>query len=267
MDSVLQQSYSHIELIIVDDGSDEHYSDLLANLAKKDERIKLVRNESNLGLPRSLNVGFRASTGAFLSWTSDDNYYLPSAVATMCASLMSDDGLSIVASAMECIDEHGHIVKIFSPGPIEALYRLNIVGACFMYRRSVHVLLGDYDSNYTLVEDWDFFLRAHLSGLRFGFLSDILYCYRSHPASLTQSRSRQARFARDRMISDYIEHMQNLSNDKRATLLFTLSKRSIRSGHFKLGVSCFAGAIKADVINAARECFATMAAIIRRTLK
>ncbi len=71
--SVLNQTYTNLELIVVDDNSPDDTRDVVASFG--DPRIRYVRNEPNLKLPRALNRGFSLARGEYLTWTSDDNLY------------------------------------------------------------------------------------------------------------------------------------------------------------------------------------------------
>ena len=79
--SCLQQTYRNIELIVVDDGSEDNSIDIVKSY--DDDRIKLVRHQTNRKLPAALNTGFKHTSGFYLTWTSHDNYYPPTAIAEM----------------------------------------------------------------------------------------------------------------------------------------------------------------------------------------
>ena len=83
IDSILNQTFSDFELIIVNDCSTDNTFQLCKDYAQKDKRIKLISNSTNLKLPASLNVGFSYATGEYFTWTSDDNYYKDNAIEKM----------------------------------------------------------------------------------------------------------------------------------------------------------------------------------------
>ena len=88
IDSCLSQTHKNIELIIVDDCSTDQTSQIIKPY--QDARIRYIRNEKNMRLPRSLNIGFALATGEYLTWTSDDNQFLPHAIETMLKILRED---------------------------------------------------------------------------------------------------------------------------------------------------------------------------------
>src|SRR3989338_2958444 len=81
IDSCLKQTFKDFELIIVDDCSKEDIYQIIKSC--NDPRIRYHRNETNQRLPRSLNIGFSLTKGKYLTWTSDDNFYLPPAIEKM----------------------------------------------------------------------------------------------------------------------------------------------------------------------------------------
>ena len=83
IDSVINQTYANWELLIVDDGSTDNTAAIAREYAEKDNRIKYYKNPQNMRLPKTLNRGFSLATGDYLTWTSDDNYYYPTALEIM----------------------------------------------------------------------------------------------------------------------------------------------------------------------------------------
>ena len=87
--SVLNQTYANLELIIVDDNSPDDTPEVVKSF--RDARVKYVRNEPNLKLPRALNKGFSLARGTYLTWTSDDNLFADDAIEKMVARLQAGE--------------------------------------------------------------------------------------------------------------------------------------------------------------------------------
>lgn len=79
IESIIEQTFQDWELIIVDDCSSDNTLDIIRKYEKQDLRIKVIHNDVNKKLPASLNIGFKYAKGMYLTWTSDDNMYLPGA--------------------------------------------------------------------------------------------------------------------------------------------------------------------------------------------
>lgn len=184
--SVLEQSYPNIELIIVDDCSTDSTPLLADAYARKDTRVRVIHNATNQKLPRSLNIGFADARGDYLTWTSDDNWYEPEAIEKMVAYLNAHDEVGMVACDFSKIDgDTGELIAVMHLNPsAEELLKGNQIGACFMYRRSVAERVGTYDEAKFLVEDYDYWLRIRLTA-DIGKIDETLYNYRTHDKSLS----------------------------------------------------------------------------------
>ncbi len=83
LDSILAQTFTDWELIIVNDHSTDASPQIANQYAARDPRIRVIHNETNLKLPASLNVGFGAARAPYLTWTSDDNMAKPDWLSTL----------------------------------------------------------------------------------------------------------------------------------------------------------------------------------------
>lgn len=188
VESVLAQELLEFELIIVDDASEDGARRLVEELAQRDARIRVIRNQSNCGLPRSLNCGFSSARGRFLTWTSDDNRYRPNALKVMCDALLHNPDVGLVYAGYSDVDEAGRHCGGPHFIPVDGMLSANVVRCCFMYTRSAAELVGSYDADLFLAEDYDYWLRLLAAGVGVLQLREDLYEYRRHPGSLTSQR-------------------------------------------------------------------------------
>jgi len=183
IESCLCQSYGNFELIMVDDCSTDETPSIIEHYAKQDRRIKVLRNEVNMELPSSLNKGFSIARGEYFTWTSDDNLFSKNALQVLFDNIQAKAS-DIIYSSYHVIDESGRRMDKFAGIPEEILFKC-AVGACFLYKRTVHEQLGGYDVNKFRMEDMDFWLRA-ITRFKVSFIDHPdLYAYRKHPNSLT----------------------------------------------------------------------------------
>lgn len=187
LDSMLAQTYPAWELIVVDDASTDDTPDIIARYMARDGRIRCVRHTRNRRLPASLNTGFAAARGAYLSWTSDDNRYHPHALASMARVLDEQPGADFVYASFEIMDADGATVGRHLAQAPEAFLRGETSNACFLYRRAVYEHLGAYAEDLFLAEDYEYWLRVLLGGHRMVALAEPLYSYRRHERSLTDA--------------------------------------------------------------------------------
>ena len=183
--SCLSQVFKDLELIIVDDASTDETSLIAERYSRLDTRVRLLRHEVNKKLPAALNTGFAVARGEFLTWTSDDNCYRPTAVAAMLDFLSKKPDVDIVYADYTAIDSSGDFLQQVSVSDPIYLVRENIAGPCFLYRRIVQERVGGYDESLFLVEDYDFWLQA-AAFFRMASLHQDLYLYRRHETSLSQ---------------------------------------------------------------------------------
>jgi glycosyltransferase involved in cell wall biosynthesis len=182
IESCLGQSYRDIELIVVDDGSEDNSVDIVQSY--DDHRLKLVRHELNRKLPAALNTGFEHALGIYLTWTSHDNYYAPNAIAEMVSFLEEHPQVHFVFADYYMVNQIGQILQQIETGPVQQLVERSCIGPCFLYRRIVYEKVGPYNERAFLAEDYEYWLRASAC-FTFAHLGRALYYYGLHPDSLT----------------------------------------------------------------------------------
>lgn len=188
IDSCLAQTHRNLELIVVDDGSGPEVEAVVRQI--HDSRLKCVRHQVNRGLAHALNTGFAIASGELLTWTSDDNSYAPGAIEEMVRFLQTYPTVDFVYAESWEVDEAGDVIRRWPTKPPTSLERDNGIGGCFLYRRAVYQVIGDYNPRTVLAEDYDYWLRV---ARRFTVqrLAKPLYYYRVHPASLTARHGRE----------------------------------------------------------------------------
>ncbi len=189
--SVLSQSFTDFELIIVNDGSTDGTGAYLDTL--KDPRVRVI-HQANKHLPEALNAGFRAAHGDLLTWVSADNYCAPMFLERLVSALDANPNVGLVYSAFANIDEHDQITsQVHCPDMNyrRLLLQFQDTGmASFMYRRTCQEKVGFYDPALEGAEDWDMWLRI-AEFFDTVYVPDILYYYRRHPDSLTKTASQR----------------------------------------------------------------------------
>jgi len=189
MRSVLDQTYANLELIVVDDNSPDNTAVVVQSF--NDPRVRYVKNDPNLKLPRALNRGFAMARGEYLTWTSDDNLLEPTAIERMLGVLAGGDCDFVYADywLFSEQDANGRPTapqQVRQPGELQ-LDKGNHIGACFMYTRKLYEAVGDYDPELFLAEDYDYFLRA-ATKFRFCHIAEPMYYFRRDDATLYISR-------------------------------------------------------------------------------
>ena len=208
IDSVMKQTFKDWELIIVDDCSIDSSPEIMSEYAELDDRIKVVHNVVNSKIPTSLNNGFEKASGNYYTWTSDDNLYEKNAIEKMVKYLDKHEDIGLVYSYMKFIDELGRETGVFKAQP-ENIFSNNCIGACFMYRADIANRVGEYNPDCLLVEDYEYWLRIR-NVSKIGYIDELLYQYRCHENSLTETKMIQVR---EKLYDLRVRMIQNM-NDK-----------------------------------------------------
>lgn len=194
IESILQQTYSNFELIIIDDCSTDKSNQIAKSYMKIDSRIKVYKNKKNKKLPKTLNYGFHLAIGDLFTWTSDDNILKPEAIEEMVNVFEKKSDIDFVYADIIPIDTKGNIDKRYKKylnGEIEDIYVFNPILACFLYKRKIHDKLGGYNPNLFLCEDYDFWIRTYEHGFYMYHLKKKIYFYRMHSDSLSVIKQKE----------------------------------------------------------------------------
>jgi glycosyltransferase involved in cell wall biosynthesis len=169
--SVISQSYKYIEIIVVDDGSQDNTASVVRSFSRRDSRIQLFQ-QPNLGVARARNLGIENSSGGLIATIDADDVWLPQFIEKL-VSCMLEAGLSVGLTYTWSldIDEEDRLTGEFRASRIEGdayatLLTHNFIGnaSASLIRRECLEKVGNYDlgfmkANAQGCEDWDLYLR------------------------------------------------------------------------------------------------------------
>ena len=165
LESILEQTFTNLEFVIVDDGSTDSTLKILTEYAERDSRIVLIRNEENLGLERSLNKGLAACQGEYFARQDADDVSLPNRLQLQTHFLDTHPEVGALGTAVELIDEQGASLREnYLPVDHESIQaRLMLTNSLhhstLIARRSLMKELGGYDISCRYAEDYDLWWR------------------------------------------------------------------------------------------------------------
>jgi glycosyltransferase involved in cell wall biosynthesis len=224
--SCMDQTYCHLEIIIVDDASmTDETTTLINHYLRADPRIRAMRHDVNQGLPTALNTGFVSATGDLLTWISDDNYYATNAIEEMVRFLHDQEEVDIVYTDYLEIDESEHVLRHTSIEDASGLIMGNCIGPCFLYRRHVHETVGQYSEDLVLAEDFDFWLRASTI-FRLAALREPLAYYRVHDGSLTAQYPEDVRLACEKALLKNVANLSWASASQKSRICLHLARQA-----------------------------------------
>jgi len=192
LESVLRQTVSDLELIVVDDGSTDATPEALAQV--DDARMRVLRNDERLGLAASLNRGLDEARGRYVARLDADDIAFPRRLEQQLQRMVSGSSVAVVGSAVLDLDASGrpgmlHLMP-FGPAAVRwaALFSSPFFHPSVLVDREVLERHGlRYDPEYLESEDYDLWTRllAHAEGDN---LTEPLVLYRVHPGQASQAR-------------------------------------------------------------------------------
>jgi glycosyltransferase involved in cell wall biosynthesis len=192
IDSVLAQTYRHIEYIVVDGGSRDGSVDILKSYG---ERVRWV-SEPDRGQSDAINKGFSRFRGEILAYVNSDDVLLPDAVATAVRHLSKDSECDLVYGDAFFIDADDNVL---APYPTEEYTFDRLMQTCFIcqpatfWRRRIAERIGPLDERLHYVMDYEYWMRMDRAGARLVHIPECLALARVHPHSKTQA-CREAMF-------------------------------------------------------------------------
>ena len=96
--SIIEQSYSNLEILVIDDGSTDNTGSILQELAQKDSRIRYIKNETNLKLIKTLNKGIDLCRGKYIARMDADDISLPTRIVKQVNFLEKHPDIGIVGT-------------------------------------------------------------------------------------------------------------------------------------------------------------------------
>ena len=205
LDSLFRQTCTDWELIAVDDGSSDGTASILAEAARTDKRVQIIRREGG-GLVAALNIGLEACRAPLLARLDGDDICHPRRFERQAAFLDAQPEIGLAATAFRHfprtglkqgmvdyeswqngLTDHALVIR-------DLLVESPFVHPSIMTRRSIMADLGGYQDN-GWPEDYDLWLRMAMRGVQFARLPQTLLFWRDHPQRATRTMNEYAAHA------------------------------------------------------------------------
>ncbi|HEY4761650.1 MAG TPA: glycosyltransferase [Thermoguttaceae bacterium] len=204
--SVLNQSYRNIELIVVDDGSDDGTFELVRSISPA---IRYFW-QPNAGVASARNRGLAEARGELIAFQDSDDIWHPRKLALQVAILRHSPSLGMAYTSHRIIDQHGTVIgarwkQLHSGRVTEALFQcMFIIMPSTVTRRSVFDRVGNFNTALCINSDYEFWLRASMT-TDFFAIEESLVDERQTPCRLTGVKDEAAMLQYDMLLRFYHE--------------------------------------------------------------
>jgi len=246
LESALQQTYSNIEIICIDDGSTDKSPEILKQYSDK----VTIFTQKNQGLASALNTGIKEMTGKWFKWFSPDDILYPQTIEILVKKANELGGNYIIYSNWEIIDENNHHLRNFSESNYNDLnefdFNVRLLDGQQINVNTCFVPSWLFEKGYMFKKlkdpvalDYDFFLRAGiLYGLRFHLISKVLVKYRIHMNQLSHKKILNSLFFLNEVRDDILSQLDDLQLNSYQTALNQFNKKkSISKKTMEIGLN------------------------------
>jgi len=190
IDSVLEQTLTDFELIIIDDGSTDASKDIIEGYADY-PAVRIVYQERR-GLNATNNIALRLARGKYIMRLDADDYLDPNALIVLSNTIERDDRIGLVFPDYYLVDRDGHLLGMerrhdFSTDV--SLYDQPAHGACTMIRKEYLENVGGYDEQFTCQDGYDLWIKF-IDTYEVMNVNLPLFYYRQHGSNLTKNENR-----------------------------------------------------------------------------
>ncbi len=195
IDSILNQTFSDFEFLIVDDCSNDNSPQILEEYAKKDNRVRIITNEFNLGLTKNLNTAIRQAKGEYIARFDCDDVSLPDRFKEQVEYLDSHKECGVVSMWADVIDGNGKKTRTIKyPTTDQDLRKVLISYNPFfhpgiMLRKEVFDTVGLYDESWRFAQDYELYFRI-AKKYKLANIPKILLLYRETGGSITGGKNK-----------------------------------------------------------------------------
>ncbi len=197
IDSVLAQTMSELELLVVDDGSTDNTAEIVKQFMSTDPRVKLLQ-QANQGIAAAMNLGLSEAKCDWVAHLDADDRMHPERLEWQLEYVSKHPKVSVLASYATMVNNRGQPIG-FSRRPVDSDRAirelqprevLEIVHSSVLMSRQALESIGNYPSGHPGVEDRELWSRLATAGYRLTVLPELLTEYRLHGNSLTAQRAK-----------------------------------------------------------------------------
>lgn len=214
--SILTQSYTNWELLVLDDASTDNSAAVVRKFAMQDSRIQLLSSPQNLGITRNRNRGFAHARGEYIAVLDNDDLWLDQAkLAKQLRFLEENPGHVLVGTDVSIIDDAGREIKKIHYAANDHDIRLRLLlrnqfthSSILMRRRALPSELPYDETGISIWEDYDLFLRLGQNG-EMANLPEVMTAYRWHTGNISKTKRKEGALTHLKIIKKYRHYYPN----------------------------------------------------------
>lgn len=217
MESMISQTFSDFELIIVDDGSTDQSVKIVESF--KDPRVRLLKQE-NRGLPSALNKAIALARGEYVARMDADDIAVPERLEAQLSFLRRHPEVDILGTQAIIINENGVSGEMMKK-PIATKnvhkyleYACPLIHPSYMVKAGVYRSIGGYREELLTAQDFEFLLRATEAGFMLANVPQALLLYRYNPDGISAKNTRRQLFYTRRLLQYYKSRKAGSTRDK-----------------------------------------------------
>mgnify|MGYP001167991271 FL=1 len=176
VNSILEQNYSNFELLIIDDCSTDDTYKIIEKCAAEDDRIKIYKNNKNIGLTKSLNKLLKVAEGSFIGRQDADDISFPNRFSYQLEYIKRTKAKIVTARAI--IKNSNKKIPKYSylfPNRFVMKYKNPFIHGTLLIDRSVIEKIGGYDENFYFSQDYKLYKDCYEEGYSISIINKVLY--------------------------------------------------------------------------------------------
>jgi glycosyltransferase involved in cell wall biosynthesis len=210
IESVLNQSYQPLELIVVDDGS----TDKSAAIAQSYKEVHYI-SQTNQGVAAARNTGIAAACGMFMAFLDADDTWPERKLQIQVGYLREHPSVMFTIAKINNVPEPGLNIQ---PQALQSILKSDQIGmATMVARKNVFDKIGSFDSRYQVGEDLEWLTRAKDEGILMVILPEVLLHRRIHNSNMSIKQPQACNKARLQIIKESIARQRKKKAETNGT--------------------------------------------------